>query len=393
MSPQLISRSADLQRLKDEGFEIEVSSGYLILHNIPYVNDKKEIKYGALVSELSLAGDVTTTPSTHVLMFAGEHPCDKDGRPLTKIVHSTERKRIRDSLVTERTFSSKPASGYTDYYHKMSTYAALLSGPAEAIDSSVTARSHRVIESNDPESVFNYIDTASSRAGIMAATRRLEQVTVAIVGVGGTGSYILDMIAKTPVKAIHLFDGDKFLQHNAFRTPGAASIADLKAIPFKADYLTGIYSRMHRNIVPHPFHLDASNLKHLEGVDFVFLCIDAGQAKQPIIEKLEAMNTPFVDVGIGIEMIDDHLLGVLRVTTSTPSKRGHVREKGRISLAGDGGDNLYSKNIQIAELNALNAALAVVKWKKLLGVYIDLEQEHFSTYTIDGNKLINEDQP
>ena len=41
---------------------------------------------------------------------------------------------------------------------------------------------------------------------------------------------------------------------------------------------------------------------------------------------------------------------------------------------------MYSHNIQIAELNALNAALAVIKWKKLAGFYVDLEGEHFTVY-------------
>ena len=67
-------------------------------------------------------------------------------------------------------------------------------------------------------------------------------------------------------------------------------------------------------------------------------------------------------------------------------------DKKRIGLSGGAADGLYSRNIQIAELNALNAALAVIKWKKLLGFYRDLEHEHFNTYTLDGNLIINEDQ-
>jgi hypothetical protein len=55
-------------------------------------------------------------------------------------------------------------------------------------------------------------------------------------------------------------------------------------------------------------------------------------------------------------------------------------------------ENDYSHNIQIAELNALNAALAVIKWKKLCGFYQDLEREHCSVYTINGNHIANEDQ-
>jgi hypothetical protein len=54
--------------------------------------------------------------------------------------------------------------------------------------------------------------------------------------------------------------------------------------------------------------------------------------------------------------------------------------------------NEYNSNIQIAELNALNASFAVIKWKKLRGIYLDLEGEHHSTFTIDGNSMINDDQ-
>lgn len=65
--------------------------------------------------------------------------------------------------------------------------------------------------------------------------------------------------------------------------------------------------------------------------------------------------------------------------------------KPRCNTSGED-NNEYSRNIQIADLNALNAALAVIKWKKIFGFYGDLEHEHFSTYDIDGNHLNNEDQ-
>ena len=39
----------------------------------------------------------------------------------------------------------------------------------------------------------------------------------------------------------------------------------------------------------------------------------------------------------------------------------------------------------------LNAALAVIKWKKLFGFYTDFEREFSSTYTLDGNHFLNED--
>lgn len=148
-----------------------------------------------------------------------------------------------------------------------------------------------------------------------------------------------------------------------------------------------MYSKMHRGITGHPA-LDASNVALLEGITFAFLCIDAGEAKRAVIEKLEALGVSFIDVGMGLELVDGSLGGILRITLSTPGNREKARA--RISCVGGGEKDLYSSNIQVADLNALNAALAVVKWKKLIGFYRDLERELHSTYTTDGNMLLNE---
>jgi hypothetical protein len=394
MSQQLISHNPDLKRLRDEGHDVEVRSGYLLVKHVPYVNSNKEVKFGVLVSELDVAGDLTTVPKNHTVYFSGDHPCDRSGAPLTRIVNQSVQKTLDPDIVVHHYFSSKPTRGsYKDHYEKMVTYMAIVSSPAYSLDPDVTAKTFPVIATQADESVFNYLDTASSRAEIGAITKRLEVVKkVGLVGLGGTGSYILDLVAKTPVREIHLFDGDKFSQHNAFRSPGAPSVDELKGEIWKVMYFREIYSKMHRNIIAHNCFIDASNIDLLQGMDFVFLCLDRGEAKKLIVEKLEEFSIPFIDVGMGVQLVDNSLLGVLRITASTNQKRDHIKNKARIPFSDGDGNNDYSRNIQIADLNALNAALAVIKWKKLVGIYRDLENEHFSTYTIDGNVLINEDQ-
>lgn len=394
MSQQLINRSPDLKRLRDDGYDVEVKSSYLLIKNVPYVNSKQEITYGTLVSELSLAGDVTTTPNTHVVYFAGVYPCNKDGSEIDKIRHQSAQQELDRDLVVNHSFSSKPTSGgYTDYYEKMATYVAIISSPAESIDPRVSAKTFPVIEAIEEDSVFNYIDTASSRSGIGVVTRKLELGKIGILGLGGTGSYVLDLVAKTPVREIHLFDGDTFSQHNAFRSPGAPSVNDLRKKSRKAVFFQEQYSRMRRHIIAHDCYIDASNVDQLDGMEFVFLCLDSGMARKLIVAKLEEFGIPFIDVGMGVSEVDGSLGGILRITSSTSKQREHVRDKSRLPFSdGDENDD-YSKNIQVADLNALNAALAVIKWKKLFGFYRDLENEHHSTYTIDGNMLTNEDQP
>ncbi|MBE3096895.1 MAG: ThiF family adenylyltransferase, partial [Planctomycetes bacterium] len=300
MSQQLISRSPDLKQLRDEGYDIEVRSVrsvYLLIKHVSYVTSKKEVQFGTLVSELALAGDVTTTPSTHVAYFVGDHPCHKDGSEIAQIKHQSGNQTLDKDLVVHHSFSSKPSGGYANFYDKMTTYIAIISSPARSSDPSVTARTFPVVESSEAESVFNYFDTASSRAGINVVTSKLEPGKIAIVGVGGTGSYVLDLVAKTPVREIHLFDGDAYLNHNAFRSPGASSVDELRSKPQKVVYFKERYSRMRRNIIAHDCYMDASNVDQLQGMNFVFLCLDRGEAKRLIVKKLEELGIPFIDVG------------------------------------------------------------------------------------------------
>jgi hypothetical protein len=289
-------------------------------------------------------------------------------------------------------FSSKPREGYANYYDKMIAYVNILAGPAQALDPEASAETFRVIDSADPDGVFEYEETASSRAGIVAATAKLKVDKLAIVGLGGTGSYIIDLVAKTPVREIHLFDGDTFLQHNAFRAPGAAPIAELRGLPAKVDYFQRRYAQMRRGIIAHAQLVDESNVDLLRDMDFVFLSLDDGPARKLLVKRLEAWGTSFIDVGMGLYEVDGVIAGLVRTTASTAHQRDHVWDKHRLPFGAPDPDNDYVQNIQVADLNALNATLAVIKWKKLMGFYIDLEGEHFSVYEVDGNSIVNDDK-
>ena len=389
MSHSLISRSPDLQRLVDEGYEIEVRADHLLLKNVPYVAASRTIRFGTLVSELTVAGDSTATPNTHVAFFAGDVPCDWEGHPLTKILKPSKRRELGPGLFVDQRFSSKPPGGYSDYHHKMTTYESIISGPAQAIDASVTAMTFAVMEAHHEDSVFRYMDTASSRASITAVTAKLKIGPVAIVGLGGTGSYILDLLAKTPVSEIHLFDGDQLGQHNAFRAPGAPSVATLKAAPLKSEHHRETYDNMRRNIFAHGY-VDESNVGCLRQMSLVFVAVDRGDQRKLVVEKLEELQVPFIDTGMDVQEVDGFLHGQLRVTASTERSRDTVMKRFRWPTI-DGHDE-YSQNIQTAELNALCASLAVIKWKKQLGFYKDLEGEHTNLYVIEGSRLINEDK-
>lgn len=388
MSQLLIDRSPDLKRLRDEGYEIAIAGAYLLVHHVPYVKATKEIDFGTLVSELTLSGDKTTTPNTHVVYFIGEQPCDNYGQVITSIKNNAAPPKISEDIVPTHLFSNKPKDGYPNYYEKITSYINLIKAPALAIDDSVTEKTFKVIKDEEVQSVFQYMDTNSSRVNVNPVSSKLKGQKIGIIGLGGTGSYILDFVSKTPVHEIHLFDADAFLQHNAFRSPGAASLEKLNAQMKKVDYYTEIYSNIHKGIVPHSCYITEENVSELADMNYVFISIDKNEVKKTIMEYLLKNSISFIDVGMGILNVDDSLLGNLRVTAGTAVKNDHLEN--RIATV-ETADNEYNTNIQISELNALNAGFAVVKWKKLYGFYHDFGKEYHSIYSLNETQMASDD--
>ena len=116
MSPELISRRDDLQRLVEEGYELEVRSGHLVLHRVPYVTSERTVKYGQLVCPITETGP----PPDHTMYFAGEYPCDDAGAPIEALRNSSNRQELAEGLWVDHYFSARPVAGtYEHYHHKM----------------------------------------------------------------------------------------------------------------------------------------------------------------------------------------------------------------------------------------------------------------------------------
>lgn len=388
MSQQLIARSPDLRQLRNEGYDIAIVRGYLIVRDVPYVNSTASVQHGVLISPLDLAGDKTTKPASHVAYWVGEHPCHANGNKLSEIENSSAPPAIGEGIQANFTFSAK--ANYRDYHHKVTTYIGRITGEASVLDPTATAQTFPAIPEDSGDGIFKYVDTASSRANINALNERLAGQHIGIVGLGGTGTYILDLVAKTWVAEIHLIDGDIFSQHNAFRSPGAPTIEQLEAKPPKVTHHAQVYSKMRNGIEIHNEFLGESNLALLDSLDFVFLCLDQEAEKRIIVEQLVSQEIPFVDAGMGIVVTHrEQLIGIVRSVISTPENRD--KADGQISYD-DSNDDEYSTNIQIAELNALNAALAVIQWKKYYGVYFDADSPCYAGYSIASGEFASEGQ-
>lgn len=397
MLKALISLNPDLQHLQQEGFVMEERGGWLIIHHIPYLNNEHLIREGTLLMPLCTSGNRTTRPNDHTAYWVGGRPCDINANPLPSLVNSAVNKPICSGFTANFYFSCHaekeefpPQGDYPDYYEKVKHYFDIIAAPALNLDSDAWIRFNIGIESTSEETPLRYMDTNASRAGITHLNDKFKRLKIGIIGLGGTGSYLLDLIAKTQVAEIHLYDADEINTHNAFRAPGAMSEVDLSKAPKKVEYYASIYGNMHKGIKTHPVMVNEDNLSCLDTLDYVFLSLDIVSAKQQIASYLIDHGIPFIDSGMGIEQDPNgRLSGMLHIAIGTKSCYNHLPHvMGNTEAEKD----LYATDIQIAELNALAAILSVIRWKKMLGFYVDKRQEPYSVYTINYNELDNAEE-
>lgn len=390
MSEKQIVPDSGLQRLVDDRYQVEIREQHLLLHGVPYVDGGRNLGIGTLACTYVQNAGAVLPPDNHQVWWTGDYPCFATGLPIEQIRNEDGAKELFSGFTIRHRFSNKPdgATGFNDHFSKLVHYVNLIQAQAKAIDSTVDAQGDRrdAVEHSVP-SPFAYPDSASARAEIQATSNRLALKRVAIVGLGGTGSYVLDQIAKTPVSEIHLFDGDLFLQHNAFRAPGAASQEELAEKPFKTNYFKRKYEAMHLGIVAHPYHLEPANIGEMTDFDFVFVCVDRGAIRRMLFEHLTATNIPFIDVGMDLQQVKatGKLIGSCRFTLCTPEQKDHFTQYAPVSDTDE--DAIYRQNIQIADMNALNAQLAVMKWKQHFGFYQDDFKAHNGTFSVNSTSL------
>lgn len=373
--------SPDVARLVGDGYSVRVMDQYLVVSDIPYLAGDGTVRTNGMIAsayELDRNG-LVKRPHDHTVNFFGDElPCDNAGRPLDiRVDKGTFVIDGRKALA----YCSRHKQGgdYADFFEKMTSYVSFITAPARKVDAKVTARLNRPPVDETGTSVFAYGDSATARNGTGDLTAKLEGQKVAIVGLGGTGGYVLDFVAKTPVSEIRLFDGDGFYAHNAFRAPGAAPQEAFDKP--KVEYFGSAYSAMHKGVKGYAEYLAEGNLALLDGVDFVFLCLDEPKAKGPIVRHLQEKGIPFVDTGMEVVRTEGGALGgAVRATYCSADEEGRQVSQNYICMEGGALENMYDANIQIAELNALNAALAVIRWKRSCGYYGPSDRQRGVSY-------------
>lgn len=396
MFQKLVSRNSDLRRLVEKGYAVAFDEGYLVIRDIPYLDHQRKLLIGAIVAKLVMVDKEVVQQDDHQILFAGSSPYGLDGKLIPLLGDRPESMALGAQfadVVIQRRFSNKPqkAGRFTDFFEKIESYVAIISGPAmELYDATpYTFRTFGGLPSN---SVFKFHDTMTSRAEIVDLSAKLKDDVLAVIGLGGTGAYLLDFLVRTPAREIRIFDCDPFHVHNAFRSPGKIDEAELGKS--KAEVYESRYAGFREGVHPKVKFVDASCTDDFDGVTFAFVCVDKGSSRGGIFDLLLGMGIPFIDVGLGLTRKHGALGGMMRVTTYSEGRGAAFRDMGLAELNDAPGD-IYRSNIQIGELNALNACLAVLRFKQLRGFYhqessIDHLLFNIGDLSVVGESFIND---
>lgn len=370
MFQKLVSHNDDIKRLVEKGYAVGFDSNYLIVRDIPYLDEQKQLRVAAIVTKLVFIDNERVSQEDHQIFFAGGVPHNLDGTPIPNLGGGPTGLALSEAskdVVVERSFSNKPkATGkFQDFFEKIESYVGIISGPAMELYKDATPLTFRVVEAV-PDSVFKIHDTLTSRAEITDLAAKFKDDVIAIIGLGGTGAYVLDFLVKTPVREIRAFDPDVFHVHTAFRSPGR--VDDTEFGKPKAQIYRYRYDNFRKGLTVERQFIDASNQDAVSGVTFAFVCVDKGSSRSGIFDLLIAKGIPFIDVGMGLKRQDGVLNGMIRATYYSAEHAAQVRAKGLAPVA-DSPDDIYKTNIQISEINALNACLAVIRYKQLRSFY------------------------
>ena len=246
---------------------------------------------------------------------------------------------------------------------------------------------------------FNIPNTFEARSGIGPVQNRIRSQRIAIIGLGGTGSYVLDLIAKTPVAEIHLLDSDELAWHNFMRSPGAPTADEIekqrkKAISKNTYYLRK-YESLRRGIFNHAIRVesasDLSTLISSNPVDFAFVCIDQRtESESPrqdfVYSALSQSDIPFVDSGISIGIEESAIRGVITTSYHPP---GSHEWQFLIPNAKVVGDRPGYRNVQLPDINSLAASLAVTEWRRRTGQYVTDSTPRLHKFRLECPRIVH----
>ena len=381
------------------GFTVRVESDRIVAEGVPclFVNGKA----GSCSIEKSFDPG-TEKPNARIgdavhaalIKIDEEHDgCvyQADGNPIGNYIKGDGKTWSNISIKKGSQGSPEDDESASDLIHR---YAKQIVGAVSAAGYSETA----FLTKRGP---FKISNTFEARAAIGPVQDRIRDQRIAIIGLGGTGAFVLDLMVKTPVAEIHLLDSDAIEWHNLMRAPGAPTCEEIKALQKaeirKVDYYHSKYTALREGIYPHAVRVDNSTMfaefLSAHPVDYAFVCIDQRKdcdlpRQDAVYSALSEVGVPFIDSGVSI-MLENGAIGG-GVTTSAYGA-GSIEWRESIPNARVDGDVPGYRNVQLPEVNALAASLAVMEWRRRTEQYVSKSTSFLHKFRLETPRIVTAD--
>ena len=128
-------------------------------------------------------------------------------------------------------------------------------------------------------------------------------------------------------------------------------------------------------------------------IDYAFVCIDqladGDSPRQDVVYcTLSEAGVPFIDSGVSITVDDGSVRG--SVTTSAYAA-GSMAWKDAIPNARVEGDGPGYRNVQLPEVNALAASLAVMEWRRRTAQYVSESSSFLHKFRLEEPRIVTAD--
>ena len=333
-----------------------------------------------------LGGDVHAVKVTIYAKHDGR-VYNADGSPIGNLVGGDGETWSNISIKRGAQGSPEPDETAHDLLHR---YAKQIVGAVSAAGYSEPA----ALAMPDP---FHIPNTFEARAAIAPVQDRIRGQRIAIIGLGGTGAYLLDLIAKTPLSEIHLLDSDCVDWHTFKRAPGSPTAEEIEQVLsgslLKVDYYCSKYAAFRDGLYAHAIRVDSSSMfaefVSDHSIDFVFVCIDQltegdSSRQDDVYRAVSEAGVPFIDSGVSITLEDCAVRGA--VTTSSYDAGSDAWKDAIPNARLEGGAPGY-RNVQLPEVNAAAATFAVMEWRRRTGQYVSESPSFYQKFRLEKGRI------
>jgi hypothetical protein len=347
------------------------------------------INHSVLMAETNKAG----------LVFVHSHPNDLHPSKFSPIDEETNEKLLRNlgEILQNQPLGSIVFSRYGMYGVALNKEEIVKISEFRIVGKTYTKFT---VSSDETEpQMFGSTFDRQVRAIGTSAQRKLQETTVSIVGVGGTGSAVAVQLARMGIKKIRFIDRDSIDESNVTRVYGSTFNDVGKP---KVTVLKRHISRFSRTEIE-TLKIDITKndiISRLADSDVIFGCTDNLTSRSILNDIAVQYYIPLIDVGCRIDLNEDHSINqaLAKVEVVTPDGAclwcsgaldGNVilqesfstEEKKR--LADEGYYESVEKQPSIVSITTLAATIAVNKFLKLLNA---LGDEYSSRTQVEVNE-------